>query len=141
MGLLIRDDHSLRCCLRKRWVSNTPEERIRQGVLLAMMHQLGVPTRSIAVELSLRKLPHLQDRRDLPERRIDILCFAPDMRPLLLIECKRGIIDRDAIGQVLGYNAFVQAPHIALADHRGVFSLNGDEIREGLPSYENLQLL
>jgi len=38
----------------------------------------------------------------------------------------------------LGYNAFVQAPFIALADERGVFFLCDKELKTGLPRYEEL---
>lgn len=53
-----------------------------------------------------------------PNRRIDILCYAPGkdgLKPLLLIECKAGRIKPQAERQVFGYNDAIGAPFVALA--------------------------
>jgi type I site-specific restriction endonuclease len=126
------------CCVRKQWVKKTPEERIRQTLLSVMIEKLGFPYSLLAVEKSLDQLPHLKQVEKLPQRRADILCFTKNMKPLLLIECKKERIDNTAIEQVRGYNAFVQAPFIALADEKGVFFLCGKELKAGLPHYDEL---
>ncbi len=132
--------------VRRQWVKRTPEEMVRQTLLQVMVQKLGFPPALIAVERELKLLPHLlKDPRVLPERRADIICFAKGIHtrfplfPLLLVECKEDLIDQAAIEQVIGYNVFVEAPFIALADAIGVaLLLPGGTLQRGLPSYEML---
>lgn len=126
------------CRIRKQLVKKTPEEQVRQALLQAMIEKLGFAGSLIAVEKSLDQLPHLKEVEGLPKRRADILCFSRDFLPLLLIECKQDPIDVTAIEQVIGYNAFVNAPFLALADLTGVFFLRGRELEPGLPTYSEL---
>lgn len=132
------------CLIRRCLVAKTPEEQIRQSLLGVMIEKLGFPRSLIAVEKSLDQLPHLKHgAAPLPNRRADVLCFGKEIHPeyplfpLLLIECKQERIDQAAIDQVRGYNAFVGAPFLALADKQGVFFL-GEELKRGLPKYQEL---
>jgi hypothetical protein len=106
--------------VRRCWVAATPEESIRQKVLKKMIHALGFPKELIVVEKELKELPHLPVC-DLPQRRIDILCYGKEIHsehslyPLLLIECKKDRIDEKAIDQLIGYNTHVKAYFLALA--------------------------
>jgi len=118
------------CQIRKEWVAATPEEDVRQRLIQSMMQQLGYPPSSIVLEKGLRQLPHLtlQPQR-LPDRRADIICFAKGIHPchalypLLLIECKAVKLSDRVINQVTGYNHFLQAYFIAVA--------NQDMVRTG----------
>ncbi len=111
--------------LRKIWVAATPEEIVRQKLLLRMTDELGYPKELLAIEKELTELPHLT-KKNLPQRRIDILCFGknihPDhsLYPLLLIECKREKLFSAAKEQLLGYNAFVQAYFVALVSREEI---------------------
>lgn len=96
--------------IRKSWVAATPEEIVRQLWLQRMIRELQYPKSLIAVE---KKIPQLQ-------RRIDILCYDPDCKPLLLIECKCEDLDQKAIEQVVGYNHFVKAPFVAVVNEKEV---------------------
>ncbi len=130
---------------RRSWVKAAPEERVRQMWLHHLIHSLHFPKELIVVEKSLRELPSI-NAHCAPDRRIDILCYAKGdpLSPLLLMECKRGKVDRSAIDQVVGYNAFVRAPFIAVAGKEEIsFGYwDGKEkkyIFGGmLPSYEEL---
>lgn len=78
-----------------------------------MINELGFPKGLIAVEKDLAQLSLIN-----PNRRIDLLCYAPGkdgLKPLLLIECKVGRIKPQAERQVFGYNNAIGAPFIALA--------------------------
>jgi len=102
--------------IRQDWVRATPEELVRQQWVQRMVHQLGYPKELIVVEKAIGELPHLAGF-DVPDRRLDILCYAnhpPDaLFPLLLIECKAALLREDAVNQVIGYNHHVKAHFVA----------------------------
>lgn len=124
-------------------VAATPEEIVRQKLLAVMTKQLGFPKELISVEKMLNELPHLAGQGGLPNRRADILCFAnnihPDypLYPLLLIECKEGIVGLDGKRQALGYNHYVNAPYVAVAGEKLVEMIHPIEI-PFLPAYSEL---
>ena len=138
--------HLLYDPVRRLWVKKTPEEVVRQTLLQAMIKALEFPLALIGVEVELKQLPHLATiKRGLPNRRADIICFAKEththlsLSPLLLVECKEEPITQAAIEQAIGYNGFVEAPFIALADAKGVALLLPDgTLQRGLPSYPEL---
>jgi len=116
-----------------------------------MLRQLAFPRETLAVEKELRHMPHLATSASIPDRRADILCYAKgihatiDLYPLLMIECKAVRINSKVIDQVVGYNHYVQACFVCVA--------NQHEVRTGwrnsqgtydfvpyLPSYADLKL-
>ena len=123
--------------VRGCFVAATPEEIVRQSLLKMMISSLGYPKEFLAVEKQLSELPHLRDAIGLPKRRADIVCFARNLYPLLLIECKEGAVGKVAIDQVLGYNEFVKAPFVAIAGMRGC-ALIYPEVKSFLPHYQEL---
>ncbi len=129
--------------IRKRWVSATPEELVRQKLLSLLVDKLGYPPHAIAIEKKLSELPHLKEI-EVPSRRVDILCYESEtLRPLLLIECKGVPLQEKMLSQVMGYNAFIGAPLICLAND-GQFLLGWEDPKQAitldrLPSYEKLR--
>ncbi len=135
--------------VRQLWVTATPEEQVRQRVLNKMIHRLSFPKDLLVVEKELKTLPHLSVCPP-PNRRLDILCYAKDIHPvhplypLLLIECKEQKLDEQAIEQLTGYNAYVQACFIAVAsrEEERFGYLDKDKMKyifhPGLPSYKDL---
>lgn len=142
---------SIRCAVRHTYVEATPEERVRQDMLHRMVDAFGFPKNLITVEKALKELPHLTtDGQSVPERRADILVFAKNIHPafplypLLLIECKAVKLTPAVFSQVAGYNFFIKAFFVAVA--------NQEEVRTGwfdsqtgsyrfvpfLPSYQSL---
>lgn len=128
---------------RRRFVTATPEEMIRQKVLILMTEKLGYPKELLAVEKELSQLPHLHHRSDLPKRRADIICFGKNIHPeyalypLLLIECKEGKIEKEAKEQASGYNHFVNASFVAIAGIEGILLIHPLELAF-LPTYSDL---
>lgn len=140
------------CLMRKEWVIATPEELVRQKLVHHLIHDLAFPWSHIALEKSLRQMPHLTlaDQLKLPHRRADLVCFAKNIHPqfnlypLLLVECKAVKLSERVVNQVVGYNHFVKAYFIAV--------VNAEEVRTGwydeatkkynfvnfLPKYEEL---
>ena len=46
--------------MRKSWMKATPEERVRQELIQAMITSYGYPKEMIGVEMNLSDIPHLQ---------------------------------------------------------------------------------
>lgn len=118
-----------------------PEEAVRQKLLEQMIKELGYPRGLIAVE---KEIKYFTKQKDAPKRRIDLLCFDRRSKPLLLIECKAKVIDSKALAQVLGYNAFIQAPIVGLAQPEAIllgFKENKEQCYkwvEVLPSFDEM---
>jgi hypothetical protein len=140
----------IQCAIRKIFVEATPEECVRQKILVRLVNQLGYPLGYIAVEKELRQMPHLLNQRPLPNRRADIVCFARGIHPhhaiypLLLIECKSVKLTSKVINQTIGYNYFVQSYFIAVANNNDI-QTGWYDLAQGiftfvpnLPSYEEL---
>lgn len=119
-------NHEIYDPIRKKWVKATPEEKVRQSLIKKMINELSYPRELIAIEKALSEIPSIPlPKKDFPDRRIDLLCFAKknssQLVPLLIIECKEcfSLIDV-AKQQVIGYNHFVQAPFIGVAHPDGI---------------------
>lgn len=138
------------CQIRQEWVSDTPEEKIRQRLLRHMLEKQKYPRSLIAVEKGLRQMPHLSlaDQSKIPNRRFDIICFGKgqnqQLNPLLVVECKAVAITVKMRQQVIGYNHFLQSKFICLASPFELITgwwdkASGDYIFiDHLPSYEEL---
>lgn len=135
--------------IRKKWVEPTPEELIRQRLIRYMIDKLGYLPSLIAIEKQLAQLPHLHATplAKIANRRLDVVVFAKGtLLPLLLIECKAVPLTPAFAQQVIGYNAYVRAPYIALANEKQI--LTGYYCEEkgvyrfesGLPTFETLML-
>lgn len=136
----------IQCLIRKALVARTPEEEVRQRLLLYLIQQKGYPEGLIAVEKNLATLPHLEGQSDLPDRRADIVVFSKNFSslipfPLFLIECKAGPFREEIFRQIIGYNQFVKARWIAIANRKSIHSAylvssQGWVFERGIPDYE-----
>lgn len=139
------------CSVRKILVPSTPEEKVRQSLIQLMVTDLGYPLQSLVIEKSLSQIPHLaMEKRKIPSRRADILCLAKDIHPsfeffpLLLVECKAVPITQKTIQQVVGYNYYLQAYFIVIANENEIQTGWFDPVRKdysfitGLPKYSEL---
>lgn len=130
--------------IRKRWVVATPEEIVRQKLVMHLTKTCQFPIEVMTVEKKLSELPHLLEKKQsLPERRLDLLCFGPKLAfPLLLIECKAVPLNEKMLTQVWGYNAYVEAPFVALVNENQIkmrWEENGQSrYRDFMPTYEEL---
>ena len=118
--------------IRKCAVANTPEELVRQSLLLQMIGPLGFPKGLISVEASIAC-----------GRRADIIAYNHQHLPLLLIECKAEAVDEEVVfRQAFGYNASIGAPFWAIAHSLGVrlFWMEGSTLKSipFLPPYSQL---
>lgn len=137
------------CPIRKEWVKALPEEIVRQKFIRYMIQQ-GYPTSAIAVEKELRQMPHLSLSPEIPDRRIDIICFAKDIHPdhslypLIVVECKAVPLTKKVINQVMGYNHYLKAYYFVVVNEEHLqlnwydSAANQYRFSSQLPSYQEL---
>ena len=108
--------------IRRREVRATPEERVRQHLIRALLAR-GVPASAILVEVSLRRLfPEI-----LGGARLDLAVALPtfggwDVR--LLAECKAHAIGMPALAQLQAYQSHLKSRWYLLASSQEVWSWN-----------------
>jgi hypothetical protein len=146
-----KSNRKIYCSIRNEPVLALPEEEVRQALISQMVGSLGYPKQNLAIEKALKHMPHLsQENYKFPERRADLVCFAKGIHPiheifpLLLIECKAVNLTQKVMQQVVGYNYYLKAYFIAVANsshiRTGWFDPISKEYRfvERLPKYEEL---
>lgn len=94
--------------LRRRYVTLTPEEEVRQKVLYLLVEHLHVPTGLLAVEYSV-KVNGL-------DKRCDAVVFDLEGRPLMVVECKAQSvkITTKTLDQAVRYHAALQPRFLLL---------------------------
>lgn len=101
--------------IRKQYIALTPEEWVRQHCLHLLANTY--PKELIAVEGSLKV--------NGMNKRFDILVYDKELKPFLLVECKRTEVEitQKTIDQVLAYNHTLNAPNIFLTNGLSHFIL------------------
>ena len=108
---------------------------MRQMWVHRLVEQFKFPRELIAVE---KELSAVATGRDLPARRVDILCFQKvdgALKPYLLMECKQGKLMEKAFAQVASYNFYVEAPYMAVANLQEVRVMSKGRVCDTLPMY------
>lgn len=94
---------------RKKWLVLTPEEWVRQHLLLHIHHELKYPSSSIAIEkvVKLNSMP----------KRFDALIHVQG-KPAILVECKAPIVKltEEVFHQACRYNVEIGAPITVLSN-------------------------
>lgn len=98
------------CPVRNRWVVLTPEEWVRQNMLLYLTEVMNYPMSLIAVEK--------QVRFGELNRRFDVLVYDRNGGPFLVLECKEMDVSLSpsVLDQVLRYNIPIRAPYIVITN-------------------------
>lgn len=100
--------------LRKRWVKLTPEEWVRQHIVVMMMHALQYPDTYIAIEkeIIVGKL----------KKRFDLLIYDAMHQPWMLIECKASAValNESTAEQLLRYQQILQAQYLVITNGKDV---------------------
>lgn len=141
------------CQTRKTLVASLPEEIVRQKLLFHLINNLHFPESLIVLEKALCQMPHLTlSPLKIPDRRADIVCYAKgihkdhDLYPLLIIECKAVKLTARVVNQVVGYNRYVKANFIAIANESDIQFGCYDPIKKDysflsfIPTYQELLL-
>lgn len=111
--------------IRKKWLVLTPEEEVRQKLILFLIHQKQFP------------LALIQEEREFEinrqKKRFDLLVYNTKSLPLMLIECKAHKIplNDNNFQQIFSYIQYLKTPYFMFA--------NGLECR--LFSSKNHQLI
>ena len=130
------EEATISCLLRRSLVKATPEERVRQELLFRLVTLLGYPASLIVIEKNIAELPNRSSLLPPPRRRVDLVIYHPSGFPLMLIECKACAFTKGAIRQVLGYNAFIAAPCVALVNAVDTLCFVRGEQVDTIPSWE-----
>jgi len=120
------------CVVRKKWILITPEEWVRQNILLYLIHVLKYPASLIAVEKQLR----LGEMK----KRFDIVAYKNE-KPFLLIECKamEVPVTQKTLDQAMRYNINLQTKNFIITNGNSTYGFVIDnaemfELHE-FPSY------
>ncbi|MFZ4099293.1 MAG: type I restriction enzyme HsdR N-terminal domain-containing protein [Chlamydiia bacterium] len=107
--------------IRRRHVVATPEERVRQHLIQALLLR-NVPPSAITVE---RSLENLFPGSSTPRKRIDLAVAVPMFGGLeirLLAECKAHPLTPESLAQLLAYQQQLQSRWYVLASPAQVWS-------------------
>ncbi|CDR32976.1 type I restriction enzyme HsdR N-terminal domain-containing protein [Criblamydia sequanensis] len=132
------------CLSRNKWIASTPEEGVRQFFLHLMVKNLGFPKNLLSVEARLKNF--LFESKKIPKRRADIIGFFPfkdTLKPLILIECKKGPLKEEDFYQASGYNFHLQAAFFGVASKNELMICDARKIEPAfyhIPPYQELVL-
>jgi type I site-specific restriction endonuclease len=95
---------------RKKFVSLTPEEWVRQHFVQFLVHEKGIPESLITIE---KKLVY-----NTMTKRADILVYSGKGVPLLMVECKAAIVElsQKVFDQIARYNIALRVPFLIITN-------------------------
>ncbi len=96
--------------IRKKYVTLTPEEWVRQHLIHYLIEEKHYPRTLIAVEKEIN-LYGLK-------RRFDVVCYNRQSEPYLIVECKAPAValSQTVFDQVFRYNLVMAAPYVAITN-------------------------
>lgn len=96
--------------VRKKWLVLTPEEWVRQNILLFLLTKMKYPASLIAVEKEI-KLGKLK-------KRCDIVIYSQNTEPWMIIECKEMNVplSQKAMDQILRYHISLPAKFLIISN-------------------------
>lgn len=126
--------------VRNKYVSLTPEEWVRQHVVLYLIEEKGVPKGRIKLEKTL-KISNMT-------KRADIVVFGDKLNPLVIIECKAPSVKLNTavFEQIASYNFALKVKHLVVTNGlRHLYSVIDFEnkqfyFEDKLPFYKDLNV-
>ena len=99
--------------LRKKHVSLTPEEQVRQHFIHWLNTERGYPLQLMASEYTIK----LGNK----SFRCDIVVFDKNLIPQIIVECKSPQVklSNTVLQQVLNYNLVLKVPHLIITNGAG----------------------
>lgn len=106
----VEDKHYIFDPIRKKWVVLTPEEWVRQHLILFLVQTKKYPASLLAVErlITFNKL----------KKRFDLLLFNKTGKPEMLIECKAPEVSlsKETLFQIATYNMVFKVPYLFISN-------------------------
>ena len=96
--------------IRKKWLVLTPEERVRQQLILFLLNVKKIPASHISVEKAITV--------NGLTKRYDLVVFGADMKPQIVIECKAPEVEitQAVVEQAGRYNKTLRAPILGVTN-------------------------
>ncbi len=96
--------------IRKKWLSLTPEEWVRQNFLQYLLQVMNYPQALVAIEKEIM----IGERK----KRFDLLVYDNEHHPWMLIECKSMEItlSEETLQQALRYHSSIQVSYIIITN-------------------------
>lgn len=122
--------------LRKKQVTATPEERVRQWFILQLKDVFKIPEHMMMSELGFK----FGDK----QFRADIIVYDRDAKPLLVVECKQPSVKLDAkvLEQAMRYNAVLGVKFLIVTNGNLTYLYTLKEGKftpcESIPTYEEM---
>ncbi len=131
-----QNQHEVFDFIRKKMLVLTPEEWVRQHVLHFLVEHKGFPATLIEVEKNIKLFN--------TEKRVDILTRTPQLKPLLLVECKAPEVKlgQNEVSQLARYQITLEAPYSFLTNGLQHFIMKHNDNKitylDELPSYPEI---
>lgn len=96
--------------IRKKWLVLTPEERVRQQLILFLLNIKKIPISHLSVEKAITV--------NGMTKRYDLVVFGKDLKPQMVIECKAPEVEitQAVIEQAGRYNKTLRAPILGVTN-------------------------
>ena len=109
--------------IRKKWIILTPEEWVRQNIIVYLLSTLQYPATLLAIEKEIKV--------NLLKRRCDIVVYKNSI-PWLVIECKEPNtpLNEAVLTQVIQYNISLQVQYFIITNGRQTY---GWKIENAIP--------
>lgn len=107
--------------IRRKFVSLTPEEWVRQHFIHLLINHYGYPKSLFAVETGMRY--------HSLAKRTDIMILSKDSLPFLLVECKAPFIPvtESTFAQISRYNFTLQPAYLAVTNGMSHYCFKANE--------------
>ncbi len=96
--------------IRKKYVSLTPEEWVRQNFIMYLIKEKKVPESLIAIESSMRY--------NNMKKRSDIVIYKKNAKPIMIVECKAPEIkiSQAVFDQIARYNMVLKVNYLIVTN-------------------------
>jgi hypothetical protein len=104
------DHHEILDEIRRKWLVLTPEEWVRQHVLMYLVHDRGYPASLMEVEKGLQV--------GKTAKRADIVISSTQGKPIMIVECKAPEIklNQEVMDQAGRYNITLKVPFLLISN-------------------------
>ncbi len=124
--------------VRRKYISLTPEEWVRQHLLHYLVYEKGVPVSLIGVEKKV-----LVNRTN---KRTDLVVYSRNAKPMMIAECKAPSvrISQDTFDQAARYNLALDVNYFVLTNGLEIFCCTMDHQKKSynflpeIPSFDQL---